>query len=319
VQIDSKGIQRTIVLLLPNEYPQHAVTSEHVAMLIAALCAKAGAINIITDCMAVKLGFEKFILKGWTPGYKDVHGGFWRQVSSSQIKKVDKIKSHLTKEVGERDYPAGWWIGNNLADICANMAAQQAQASSSKELEIYRADEDKAKKGIKSVVKFLAEQPWPLYGGVEKIRQPKRDRINGQGNVNPAHIFVWSGKEDVWTCMVCNKSSRSKVAAMKKDKVGCTGSSMVAREAHHSHRLFKALGAGGENLIFCRRCAMYGTTRVVGLSKPCGSSSVNITRKKRLNGGLHPVTKAPIGRTIKIRPGVVLSPGGQSTDLEGMV
>ncbi len=60
---------------------------------------------------------------------------------------------------------------------------------------------------------------------------------------------------------------------------------------------------------------MYGTTRVVGLSKPCGSSAVNITRKKRLNGGVHPVTKAPIGRTVKIRPGVVLSPleGNQPT------
>ncbi len=159
VQVASNGIQRTIVLPLPNEYPQHAVTAEHVAMSIAALCAKAGAINIITDCMTVKLGFEKLILKAWTPGYKDVHGGFWRQVSASHIKKVDKIKSHLTKEVGERDYPAGWWIGNNRADICANMAAQQDQASSGKEIVIYREDEDKAKRGIKSVVKFLAEQP----------------------------------------------------------------------------------------------------------------------------------------------------------------
>ena len=55
-------------------------------------------------------------------GYKVKFAGAWKGPELSTIKKVEKVKAHLTKQEAVERGQEHWWDGNHRADICANSA-----------------------------------------------------------------------------------------------------------------------------------------------------------------------------------------------------
>ena len=63
------------------------------------------------------------------------------------------------------------------------------------------------------------------------------------------------------------------------------------------------------SLIFCKKCACYGSERTAGLRTACNSTPEKRRNKRttldRLMQGLHPVTKAWLGRPTRRERGIV--------------
>ena len=127
----------------------------------------------------------------------------------------------------------------------------------------------------------------------------------------PKHIFVPHNAQELWFCCRCGLST--KVSPYKKSIARCYGLVGALRDILVeqlqfvlSHRLFWAkfdCTANGKPscIVFCMRCGCYAVTKARNLRLPCqGAISTQLQNLKKLQKGMHPVTKEKFGCARKV-------------------
>ena len=130
VQWDKQGVCRALKFQVPQDWPQSAVCSEFLAVKTVAdqlATHNVKEATVVTDCQAVQTLFYNNEMMG----YRVKFAGAWKGPELSTIKKIEKVKAHLTKQEAKDRGQEHWWEGNQRADMCANEA--RAATSNSKE------------------------------------------------------------------------------------------------------------------------------------------------------------------------------------------
>jgi hypothetical protein len=111
------------------------------------------------------------------------------------------------------------------------------------------------------------------------------------------HDLRWTGK--AWRCSICKRSTANFSSLCGRK---CEGSAVAIWAARAVVDAARGCADGGGHLrmltgdlLWCRSCGAFSTTKAVGLAKACTGKPGNSGRLARLLRGVHPVTGADIG------------------------
>ena len=306
VQIEP--VLRTIQYSLPECFPQSAVASEHVAVVLAVGKLIAGdTADIVSDCQAVVSGVHH--PDHIRLGYRNPMGGFWADIGC-KVGNITKVKAHLSKAAATLGGEGHHHHGNYVVDILAKAALPQYNHV---DIECYL-------KGLgpKFLNLCLLSRRLSVLSGrinFKSLTRMKGARIAGGRPARTPHNYRWCGGLARFICMDCGKCLRNREGIRDR---ACPGSSKILDEAHLSHIMLRTRVLGSEaHLFFCCKCGCYTVSRSAGLTKPCTRSPYHSTIHNRLMASTHPVTKQPLGPPTRVLSAMVLGLLGKSFDSNG--
>ena len=148
---------------------------------------------------------------------------------------------------------------------------------------------------------------WPsnrqLYGELTPSRQAVPAPA---GKPKNQHHFEW--QDSCWVCSLC--LLRKFTPASKLDHKQCGEIPQAILNAVNNpqgHVLHISFGSTSHKpVLFCSRCACYGTYKLQKLGAPCAGSRTAVPKAVRFgfmaHPPIHPVSKAPLTRPYRVRP-----------------
>ena len=165
-QILPCGEQRWIEVQLPEDGPQTAVLTEHIAFVEAGKLANKGAIEVVAGCQAV------ITTRNWPrsrqTSHKHKHAGCWIDFDPLSVRAVHKIKSHQTKLEAELRGDGQWHRGNWAADLQAESAVPgHADPEAAAK---YRKDRIARVQLLHTALSSLRKESWDKWGSLLRAR-----------------------------------------------------------------------------------------------------------------------------------------------------
>jgi ribonuclease HI len=308
--VQLQPIRRTLQYALPACFPQSAVASEHVAVVVTVdKLAEGNQADIITDCQAVVNGVHH--PDHVRLGHRNPMGGFWADIGA-KVSSVTKVKAHLSKAQAEAAGESQHHHGNMVVDLLAKAA-----------LPCYNhCDISAFLRALEPKFKALCSLSHRLADVSGRINFKSLDRFKGArpAGSRPArtgHRYRWCGGLGRFVCMDCGKCLRNQPIVHDR---ACPGISKILAEAHLSHIMMRTRVVGSEApLFFCSKCGCYTVSRSAGLTKPCTRTPYHSTIHNRLMSCLHPVSKRPLQQPSRVLPAALLGILDRSFDQGGHV
>jgi hypothetical protein len=308
--VQLQPVLRTLQYALPECFPQSAVASEHVAVVVTVDKLHDGdQADIITDCQAVVNGVHH--PDHVRLGHRNPMGGFWADIGA-KVSRVTKVKAHLSKAQAEAAGELQHHHGNSVVDLLAKAALPSYNHS---DMNAFLRILEPKFKALVGLSKRLAEVSGRI--NFKTLDRIKGARPAGSRPARSVHRYRWCGGLGRCVCMYCGKCLRNQ--AILHDRA-CPGISKILAEAHLSHIMMRTRVVGSEApLFFCSKCGCYTVSRSAGLTKPCTRTPYHSTIHNRLMSCLHPVSKRPLQVPSRVLPAAILGILDRSFDQGGHV
>ena len=135
------------------------------------------------------------------------------------------------------------------------------------------------------------------FGEITRLEAPKkqaRAKTTGDKRKNKARWHEWAATLTGWQCGLC-KELRPHSASHLLDLLGCPGANKAVRmvgsaNGKTSHGLNRVVFSNGHDVVYCRRCGIWGTKRTLAFSRVCAARPLDSGKQvlSRINKGMHP-------------------------------